>query len=72
MASERRVAHFGLASAGLVLASTLFILVQGGADDVVGQDRGTRPAGSPAAAAHREFEVQQASARALNVAAMSK
>jgi hypothetical protein len=71
MASERRVAHFGLACAGLVLASTLIILVQGGADDVVGQERGAQPGGSPAAV-HREFEVQQASARALNVAAFGK
>jgi hypothetical protein len=69
MASERRVAHFGLASAGLVMVTTLVILVQGGAaDDVVGQERGANPAGSPTAV-HREYEAQQASARAMNVAA---
>jgi hypothetical protein len=71
MASERRVAHFGLACAGLVMVSTLIILVQGGADDVVGQDRGAKSA-EVSAAAHREFEVRQASVRAVNVAAMSK
>ena len=71
MASERRVAHFGLASAGLVLVSTLIILAQGGADDVVGQDRGAPTAGSPTAV-HREYEAQQASARGLNVAAINK
>ena len=68
MASERRVAHFGLASAGLVLVSTLVILAQGGADGVVGQERGAQTAGS-ATATHREYEAQQASARAMNVAA---
>jgi hypothetical protein len=72
MASERRVAHFGLASAGLVLVSTLVILVQGGAaGEVVGRDRGANTAGSPTAT-HREYEAQQASARAMNVAAMNK
>ena len=69
MASERRVAHLGLACAGLVLVSTLVILVQGGADDVVGQDRGASPAAAPITV-HREYEAQQASARGLNVAAM--
>ena len=72
MASERRVAHFGLASAGLVLVSTLVILVQGGAaDDVQGQDRGANTAGSRTAV-HREYEAQQASARSMNVAVINK
>ena len=72
MASERRVAHFGLASAGLLLIATLVILVQGGAaTDVVGQDRGAQVAGSPTPT-HREYEAQQASARAMNVAAFNK
>jgi hypothetical protein len=61
MASHRRVAHAGLASAGLVLLTTLTILFQGANAPVVGQQ--LPDAHRTAAAA----DVRQTSARAVAV-----
>jgi hypothetical protein len=68
MATQRRVAHFGLVSAGLLLVSTLTILFQGSGGAVVGQE----PAAQPAPAVQRHDVARQASARAVNVAAINK
>ncbi len=65
MASERRVAHFGLASAGLLLVTTLTILFQGSGGLVVGQEP---PAGQRAPAA-RQDDLRQASARGFGMPA---
>ena len=62
MASNRRVAHAGLASASLVLISTLTILFRSGNAPVVGQQLPD---------AHRSPVVADA-ARAVNVAVMQK
>ena len=73
MASERRVAHFGLASAGLVLVTTMTILIQGsaGGTAVVGQEPAARPGST--ATAQRQDATRQASARsAVNIAVMQK
>jgi len=69
MASNRRVAHAGLASASLVLFSTLTILFRGGNAPVVGQqlpDVHRKPAVAEA------DTVRQTTARAVNVAVMQK
>ena len=63
MASHRRVAHAGLASAGLVLLTTLTILFQGGNAPVVGQQLPDAHRNSAAAAE----AVRQTSARAVAV-----
>lgn len=62
MASHRRVAHAGLASAGLVLLTTLTILFQGANAPVVGQQ--LPDAHRSAAAADT---VRQTTARAVAV-----
>jgi hypothetical protein len=65
MASKRRVAHAGLASACLVLVSTLTILFQGASAPLVGQEnvRSTSGVGEV---------VRQTTARAVNVAVANK
>ena len=68
MATQRRVAHFGLVSAGLLLVTTLTILFQGSGGAVVGQE----PAAPSAPSAQRQDIAQQASVRAVNMAVMNK
>ena len=68
MATQRRVAHFGLVSAGLLLVTTMTILFQGSGGPVVGQEL---PASSGTSAARQDV-AQQASVRTMNVAVMNK
>jgi hypothetical protein len=69
MASKRRVAHAGLASASLVLLSTLTILFRGNDAPLVGQQE-IRHAGGVVAAGDA---VRQTTARAaVNVAVVNK
>jgi len=70
MASNRRVAHAGLASAGLVLLTTLTILFQDGNTPVVGQQ--LPDAHRTSATVADANSVRQTTARAVNVAVMQK
>lgn len=69
MAPSRRVAHAGVALAGLVLVSTLTILFQGNNAPLVGQQPEVRHAPGVASAGNA---VRQTTARAVNVAVMNK
>ena len=66
MASERRLAHFGLASACTVLVTTLTILYQGSAPRVVRQEPTVVRTASAGDAG------RAAASPALNVAVMNK
>jgi hypothetical protein len=71
MAPNRRVAHAGLASASLVLFTTLTILYRGGNAPVVGQQLPPDAHRTPAAVADAD-SVRQTTARAVNVAVIQK
>ena len=71
MASNRRVAHAGLASASLVLISTLTILFRSGNAPVVGQQMPPDARRTTATVADAD-SVRQTTARAVNVAVMQK
>jgi hypothetical protein len=69
MASNRRVAHAGLASASLVLISTLTILFRGANAPVVGQQM---PPDAGRTAVADADSVRKTTARTYNVAFMQK
>jgi len=69
MASNRRVAHAGLASASLVLISTLTILFRGANAPVIGQQM---PPDSGRTAVADADSVRQTTARTVNFAVMQK